>query len=75
MSALLTFGMHNRSQKFSLKMFIQASMRKIGANKNHLKLVFEDSSVSVDAVGFGLGYILDEVSPIAKVSLVGERIY
>ena len=72
MSALAPFGMHNPKPKVLIKDVHTTSMRKIGANKNHLKLVFEDSGVSVDAVGFGLGYILDEVSPIAKVSLVGE---
>lgn len=66
------FGMYNLKLKVFIKDVYIIFMWKIGVNKNYLKLVFEDSGVLVDVVGFGLGYILDEVFFIVKVLLVGE---
>ncbi|TYR82301.1 single-stranded-DNA-specific exonuclease RecJ [Priestia megaterium] len=72
LNALAPFGMHNPKPKVLIKSVHTTSMRKIGSDKTHLKLVFEKSGYSIDAVGFGLGHIVDEVSPVAQISLVGE---
>ncbi len=72
LQTLAPFGMHNPKPKVLVEHVTPTSMRKIGSDKNHLKLVAEDNGFSIDAVGFGLGHVLDEVSPLAKVSLVGE---
>ncbi|MEC1198636.1 single-stranded-DNA-specific exonuclease RecJ, partial [Bacillus paralicheniformis] len=46
--------------------------RKIGANKNHLKLVLADGENKLDCIGFYKGAIEDGIVPGAKISIVGE---
>lgn len=48
------------------------SMRKIGANQNHVKLEIEDDSTILDAVGFGQGHLVDELTSGVRVSFVGD---
>ncbi|MBM7701402.1 single-stranded-DNA-specific exonuclease RecJ [Metabacillus iocasae] len=72
LNALAPFGMSNPKPKVLVENVGLSSIRKIGAEQNHLKVVFEDKGLSVDAVGFGLGYIYEQVSPVSKVSFVGE---
>ena len=37
-------------------------MRKIGSAQNHLKMELEDAYGLLDAIGFGKGYLHDEIS-------------
>ncbi|MCY7860322.1 single-stranded-DNA-specific exonuclease RecJ [Bacillus haynesii] len=46
--------------------------RKIGANKNHLKLVLADGENKLDCIGFYKGAIEEGIVPGAKISIVGE---
>ncbi|WP_146941477.1 single-stranded-DNA-specific exonuclease RecJ, partial [Bacillus licheniformis] len=46
--------------------------RKIGANKNHLKLVLADDGNKLDCIGFYKGDIEEGIVPGAKISIVGE---
>ena len=47
-------------------------MQKIGANQNHIKLEFMDGPVKLDAVGFGQGHLVDELTPGVRVSFIGD---
>lgn len=69
---LAPFGMSNPKPKIMVENVHISSIRKIGADQTHLKLTFEDEGMTVDGVGFGLGRLYDEISPISKISLVGE---
>ncbi|WP_078413882.1 single-stranded-DNA-specific exonuclease RecJ [Priestia abyssalis] len=69
---LAPFGMSNSKPKIMVENVNISSIRKIGADQTHLKLTFEDEGMTVDGVGFGLGRLYDEISPISKISLVGE---
>lgn len=72
MSRLAPFGMTNPKPKILIESAGLSGIRKIGSNQNHLKVQLGDSSVSLDGVGFGLGYLYDEISPLSKVSVIGE---
>lgn len=72
LNKLAPFGISNPKPKVLIKDVPISSMRKIGADKTHLKVVVGDSDCSLDGVGFGLGYLHDRISPLAHVSLVGE---
>jgi single-stranded-DNA-specific exonuclease len=69
---LAPFGMSNAKPKVLVENVHISSIRKIGADQTHLKLTFEDEGKAVDGVGFGLGRLYDEISPISKISLIGE---
>ncbi|WP_110111455.1 single-stranded-DNA-specific exonuclease RecJ [Bacillus sp. CGMCC 1.16541] len=69
---LAPFGMSNPKPKVLVENVHLSSIRKIGADQNHLKVVFEDKGLSVDAVGFGWGHVYEKISPVSKVSFVGE---
>ena len=47
-------------------------MKKIGSDSTHLKLTIEEEGANLDGVGFGLGILADHISPIEKISLIGE---
>ncbi|WP_306666040.1 hypothetical protein, partial [Escherichia coli] len=49
-----------------------SSVRKIGAAKNHLKLELSDGVDSLDVIGFGNGYLADEMSPGVTLSITGD---
>ncbi|RFU62764.1 single-stranded-DNA-specific exonuclease RecJ [Bacillus sp. V59.32b] len=72
MSQLAPFGMNNPKPKILIESAGLSGIRKIGTNQNHLKVQLGDSSVSLDGVGFGLGYLYEEISPLSKVSVIGE---
>ncbi|MGG0716355.1 single-stranded-DNA-specific exonuclease RecJ [Robertmurraya massiliosenegalensis] len=72
MQMLAPFGMSNPKPKVLIKSSRIAQMKKIGADQTHLKLVLEDQGSSLDGIGFGLGSLLDEVSPYASLAVIGE---
>ncbi|WP_078545410.1 single-stranded-DNA-specific exonuclease RecJ [Litchfieldia alkalitelluris] len=69
---LSPFGMHNPKPKVRIKHANIQNIRRIGTNQNHIKMVFEDNGVSLDSIGFGFGEKYNEISPSAKVSVIGE---
>ncbi|RLQ98092.1 single-stranded-DNA-specific exonuclease RecJ [Falsibacillus albus] len=69
---LSPFGVSNPKPKMLLKNLDLAAIKKIGANQTHLKLVLSKGQHSLDGVGFGLGDAADHISPLSKVSLIGE---
>lgn len=69
---LAPYGMGNPKPKVLIEHTSIANMRKIGANKTHLKVTLEQNGSSLDGVGFNLGNIADEISQRSKVSVIGE---
>ncbi|MBS2969821.1 single-stranded-DNA-specific exonuclease RecJ [Metabacillus sp. KIGAM252] len=72
MNLLAPFGMNNPKPVVMIEDLTVTGMRKIGSNQNHLKLTLEQDASQVDCVGFGFGYLHDEISPVSKVSVVGQ---
>ena len=72
MQRLAPFGMGNPKPIVQIEEVTLANIRKIGAEQNHLKLVFEQEEHQLDSVGFGFGYIHDELSPSVTLSAIGE---
>lgn len=72
MQMLAPFGMSNPKPKVLIKQSRIAQMKKIGADQTHLKLVLENEGSSLDGIGFGLGSLVDEVSPSASIAVIGE---
>ncbi|PPA71518.1 single-stranded-DNA-specific exonuclease RecJ [Jeotgalibacillus proteolyticus] len=69
---LAPFGMKNPKPKVLIEQSSVASIRKIGANQNHLKMTLQNGQHTLDGIAFGLGEIADHVSPLAKVDVIGE---
>ena len=72
MNKLAPYGMDNPKPKVLIKEVNIESIRKIGSEQNHLKLILEHDGTSLDGVGFGLGSVCDHISPVSKVSVIGE---
>ncbi|MDQ0197168.1 single-stranded-DNA-specific exonuclease RecJ [Neobacillus ginsengisoli] len=72
MNLLSPFGMDNPKPKVLIKNVEIATMRKIGSEQNHLKVLMNDEGSNLDGVGFGLGPLVDHISPSSKISLIGE---
>ncbi|WP_050615885.1 single-stranded-DNA-specific exonuclease RecJ [Bacillus testis] len=72
MNKLAPFGMGNPKPKVLIKDVQLSSLKKIGGDGTHLKAAMSDGSAHLDGVGFGMGYLADEISPSATLSVVGE---
>lgn len=72
MNRLAPYGTENPKPKVLIKDAPIANIRKIGSEKNHLKLTLDHGGMSLDGVGFGLGDVFDQVSPMSKLSVIGE---
>lgn len=72
MNLLAPFGMGNPKPRILIEQVHLSSVRKIGSNHNHLKLVLEETPDVLDGIGFGLGDTADHISPISAVSVIGE---
>ena len=72
MRYLAPFGMGFAKPKFFLDQVTVSSIRKIGAAQNHLKVELAQNSGTLDAVGFGIGPIGDELTPDVKIDVIGD---
>jgi single-stranded-DNA-specific exonuclease len=72
MNLLSPFGMDNPKPKVLINNVEIASMRKIGSEQNHLKVLVNEDGSNLDGIGFGLGALVDQISPASKISLIGE---
>lgn len=72
MGKLAPFGMGNPKPRVLLENLSLNTLKRIGADGSHLKVLLTDDEYSLDGVGFGMGDYCDEVSPNAKVSVIGE---
>lgn len=66
------FGMHFTKPVYALENMQIASMKKIGATQNHLKLEITDGVQSIEAVSFNNGHLADELTQGVSVSFVGD---
>ncbi|RSL31603.1 single-stranded-DNA-specific exonuclease RecJ [Salibacterium salarium] len=69
---LAPFGVGNPKPLFKIEDVSIASKRKIGSDKNHIKLEFSAQDDRLDCVGFQLGELADELTEHANASAVGE---
>lgn len=72
MRMLAPFGMGFAKPKFFLGDVTVSSIRKIGASQNHLKVELAQDAATIDAVGFGLGPVGDELTPDVKIDVIGD---
>ncbi|MBL4951273.1 single-stranded-DNA-specific exonuclease RecJ [Neobacillus sp. YIM B02564] len=72
MRLLSPYGIDNPKPKVLINNVGITSLRKIGSDQNHLKITVNDHDAHLDGVGFGLGAVVDQISPAAKISLIGE---
>ncbi|RFU65836.1 single-stranded-DNA-specific exonuclease RecJ [Peribacillus glennii] len=72
MGLLAPFGMNNPKPKLLIQSAALSEIRKIGANQNHLKLQLGEDGKFLDGVGFGLGYLFSHISPLSRISVIGE---
>lgn len=69
---LRPFGMDFQKPLYLLEKVSAATIRKIGAAKNHMKLELVSDEHILDAIGFSLGHLADELTPGIEVSVVGD---
>jgi single-stranded-DNA-specific exonuclease len=72
LNLLAPFGMDNPKPKVLISNVQISTMRKIGSEQNHLKLMVNEKGTNLDGIGFGLGQLVDHISPASKISLIGE---
>src|SRR5690606_10722639 len=72
MRYLAPFGMGFAKPKVFLDEVNVASIRKIGAAQNHLKMELAQNAATIDAVGFGIGPLGDELTPDVKIDVIGD---
>ncbi|NEU31563.1 single-stranded-DNA-specific exonuclease RecJ [bacterium LRH843] len=68
---LAPFGVQNPTPKLLLEDVKLSQMRRIGKDENHLKVNFVENEASIEGIGFHLGYLHDEMTLQATVSVVG----
>ncbi|MGC5327991.1 single-stranded-DNA-specific exonuclease RecJ [Brevibacillus sp. SYSU BS000544] len=69
---LAPFGMGNPTPVVMIKDVSLAGLRKIGRDDSHLKCSLARSSVAVDAIGFSMAHVSDEITPSAVAEVIGE---
>ncbi|MBC6295908.1 single-stranded-DNA-specific exonuclease RecJ [Listeria sp. FSL L7-1517] len=71
---LAPFGMDNPKPIFLLEGMHLKGTKRIGADKTHLKTMLgsKKSDVTLDAIGFGVGDLVEKIAPSAEVDVVGE---
>ncbi len=69
---LAPYGMGNPKPKVVIQSSSLSQVKKIGQTQNHLKLLIENSGSFVDGIAFGFGHLYEDISPLSKVSILGE---
>ncbi|CAM4279151.1 single-stranded-DNA-specific exonuclease RecJ [Listeria ivanovii] len=71
---LAPFGMDNPKPIFLLEGMKLKGTKRIGADKTHLKTMLGTggTDTTLDAIGFGVGDLVEKISPSADVDVVGE---
>jgi len=72
LEALAPFGMGNKTPLLLCKDVETAGMRKIGRDDNHLKCSLVRQDKTVDAIGFNIAHVAEDITPSAKLHIVGE---
>ncbi|MDN4088808.1 single-stranded-DNA-specific exonuclease RecJ [Paenibacillus polymyxa] len=69
---LQPFGMGNPSPRFILQGLQLREARKMGREKNHVKLLLEQNGLSLDAIAFRRGDLADFLQQQTDIDLLGE---
>lgn len=72
MNQLAPYGVGNPKPKILIEQVQYDTKRKIGAEKNHLKMLLRQSDATLDGIGFQMGHLFDAISPEATISVIGE---
>lgn len=72
MQRLAPFGAGNPKPTLLIRDVFFPHAKKVGADDKHLKVDICDGNLHLDGIGFYLGAIADQVTPLARVSLIGE---
>jgi single-stranded-DNA-specific exonuclease len=72
LSKLAPYGIGNPKPKVTIPAASLSQLKKIGQDQSHLKLMLEQEGTSVDAIAFGFGHVFDQISTLARVSILGE---
>ncbi|MDM5156604.1 single-stranded-DNA-specific exonuclease RecJ [Bacillus sp. DX1.1] len=72
MQKLAPFGVGNPKPRIAVQDAELESIRAIGSDGSHLKMALRDGQATLDTIGFGFGAYAKEISPVARVSVVGE---
>lgn len=70
--ALAPFGNGNPRPKILLENVYLRDLRKVGADEKHLKATIIDGEERLDAIAWDMGPYSDHISPLARVSIIGE---
>ncbi|GEL77483.1 single-stranded-DNA-specific exonuclease RecJ [Tenuibacillus multivorans] len=69
---LAPYGMGNAKPYFQMSHLTLREARKIGANKNHVKITALSDDERIEMVGFQLGHVADQLTPGCHIDVVGE---
>ncbi len=69
---LAPFGVGNPKPRIQVENVLLESIKPIGSDGSHLKVMFTNGQTRLDGIGFGLGTLAEHISPAARVSVVGE---
>lgn len=72
LSLLEPFGVGNRTPRFQVTGGQLAEIRRIGHKKNHLRLSLKTEEAKLQAVGFEMGDIAEDITTGAYLDAVGE---
>ncbi|MBO0994053.1 single-stranded-DNA-specific exonuclease RecJ [Bacillus sp. SD088] len=69
---LAPYGMGNPKPQILIEKAMITSTKKIGANKNHLRMTLAQQDQSLDGIGFQLGHLAPDLSLGATTSVIGQ---
>ncbi len=72
LEALAPFGMGNPTPLLLLTDVQTSDLRKIGRDDAHLKCALVGNGKSIDAIGFKLAHVTDQMTTNARLNVVGE---
>ncbi|MDG5786448.1 single-stranded-DNA-specific exonuclease RecJ [Evansella sp. AB-P1] len=72
LQCMAPFGVGNPAPKVLVEKAQISSAKKIGTKDDHLKLALKQGDSPLDGIGFRMGDLYDQLSPLANVSLVGQ---
>ena len=71
LNMLSPFGMHNPKPVLQIQDVEITNLKQIGNEGAHLKVQLKESSMFLDAVGFGFGHVVNEIASGSRISCLG----
>ncbi|MCJ7839928.1 single-stranded-DNA-specific exonuclease RecJ [Lederbergia sp. NSJ-179] len=72
LNQLAPYGMGNPKPQILIEHVKVTNIKKIGANKNHLRMTLAQGDHLLDGIGFQLGRMASDISPGSTASVIGE---